>query len=144
MTSHGMKQNLFKEKMTKVLIGFGQSGTFLETASTVDRIPGGITLTASVDFFNIFPNKEYTLIANLIKQNKDETFETHPLKILRTVFSDENVHYHSFDGSGKANGTFNFDFNYTESGDYLVYLQFTDSSGKELDSFYQYFCFVQE
>lgn len=140
MVSIAMKPNPFKEKITAVKLINKETGQFFSTVSNFDFFPGTISLIAVVDFFNVQPNKNYTLSVNVFLDNGTN----YPIHATRIFIPAEQLIATSMDGSGKATGNFEFNLTIEQPCDFYLFFAFIPEGSNEYsDTFYSYHSFLK-
>ena len=118
MVSIAMKSNPFKEKIAGVKLFEADSGEELSTLNNLPRYPIGVPLICSIDFFNIQPETNYTLVVTANFPNG----ESYPVHATNVYIPESNISAPDNEGYGKAAGDFTFDLNLMEKGDVPVIL----------------------
>ena len=79
MVSIAMKPNPFKEKIAGVKLSEADSGEELSTLNKLSSYPTGVALNCSIDFFNIQPETNYTLIPSMLRTSIYQSQAFQPL-----------------------------------------------------------------
>lgn len=136
MVSIAMKSNPFKEKIAGVKLFEVDSGEELSTLNNLPRYPIGVPLICSIDFFNIQPETNYTLVVTANFPNG----ESYPVHATNVYIPESNISAPDNEGYGKAAGDFAFDLTLVEKGDlFLLFSLIKDN--KDTDTFYCYYYF---
>lgn len=136
MVSIAMKPNPFKEKIAGVKLFEADSGEELSTLNNLPRYPIGVPLICSIDFFNIQPETNYTLVVTANFPNG----ESYPVHATNVYIPESNISAPDNEGYGKATGDFAFDLTLVEKGDlFLLFSLIKDN--KDTDTFYCYYYF---
>lgn len=136
MVSIAMKSNPFKEKIAGVKLFEVDSGEELSTLNKLSSYPIGVALNCSIDFFNIQPETNYTLVVTANFPSR-EPYLVHATNVYipkSSILAPDN------EGYGKAAGDFTFDLNLMEKGD-LFLLFALIKGGEATDTFYCYYYF---
>lgn len=136
MVSIAMKPNPFKEKIAGVKLSEADSGEELSTLNNLSSYPTGVALNCSIDFFNIQPETNYTLVVTA----NFPSGESHPFHATNVYIPKSSISAPDNEGYGKAAGDFAFDLTLMEKGD--LFLLFALIKGdKVADTFYCYYYF---
>lgn len=136
MVSIAMKPNPFKEKIAGVKLFEADSGEELSTLNNLPRYPIGVPLICSIDFFNIQPETNYTLVVTANFPNG----KSYPVHATNVYIPESNISAPDNEGYGKAAGDFAFDLTLVEKGDlFLLFSLIKDN--KDTDTFYCYYYF---
>lgn len=136
MVSIAMKPNPFKEKIAAVKLFEADSGEELSTLNKLSSYPTGVALNCSIDFFNIQPETNYTLVVTA----NFPSGESHPFHATNVYIPRSIISAPDNEGYGKAAGNFTFDLTLMEKGD--LFLLFALIKGDEVtDTFYCYYYF---
>lgn len=136
MVSIAMKSNPFKEKIAGVKLFEVDSGEELSTLNKLSSYPIGVALNCSIDFFNIQPETNYTLVvtANFPSGKSYPVHATNVYIPKSSISAPDNEDY------GKAAGDFAFDLTLEEKGDlFLLFALIKDDEAT--DTFYCYYYF---
>ena len=136
MVSIAMKSNPFKEKIAGVKLFEVDSGEELSTLNKLSSYPIGVALNCSIDFFNIQPETNYTLVvtANFPSGKSYPVHATNVYIPKSSISAPDNEDY------GKAAGDVAFDLTLEEKGDlFLLFALIKD--GEATDTFYCYYYF---
>jgi len=131
-----MKSNPFKEKIAGVKLFEVDSGEELSTLNKLSSYPIGVALNCSIDFFNIQPETNYTLVvtANFPSGKSYPVHATNVYIPKSSISAPDNEDY------GKAAGDFAFDLTLEEKGDlFLLFALIKDDEAT--DTFYCYYYF---
>lgn len=138
MVNIPMKPNPFNEKITAVKLINSSTGEFFNTVSSFDFFPGTISLIAVVDFFNVKPNKNYSLSISVHLENGT----SYPIHATRIFIPREQLIAPNLDGFGKATGNFDFNLTIEQPGDFYLFFAFIpEGSTQHSDTFYSYHSF---
>lgn len=136
MVSIATKSNPFKEKIAGVKLFEADSGDELSTLNNLSSYPIGVALNCSIDFFNIQPETNYTLVVTANSPSR-EPYLVHATNV---YIPESNISAPDNEGYGKAAGDFTFDLNLMEKGD-LFLLFALIKGGEATDTFYCYYYF---
>ncbi|HEM5273288.1 TPA: hypothetical protein U1352_000661 [Streptococcus suis] len=140
MVSIPMKSNPFVEKITSVKLINHETGQFFNTVNNFDFFPGTISLVAVVDFFNVYPNKNYTLSVSVFLDNG----ANYPVHATRIFIPSEQLIAISNNGLGKATGNFDFNLTIEQPCDFYLFFAFIpEGSSEHSDTFYSYHSFLK-
>ena len=137
MVSIAMKPNPFKEKIAGVKLFEADSGEELSTLNNLSSYPIGLALNCSIDFFNIQPETNYTLVVTANFPSR-APYPVHATNIYIPAF--EHFRLPIARIMEKHAGDFAFDLTLMEKGD--LFLLFALTKGSEAtDTFYCYYYF---
>ncbi|MDA5504622.1 hypothetical protein [Streptococcus thermophilus] len=136
MVSIAIKPNPFKEKIARVNLFEADSGEELSTLNNLSSYPIDVALNCSIDFFNIQPETNYTLVVTANFPNG----ESYPVHATNIYIPRSSISAPDNEGYGKATGDFTFDLTLEEKGDlFLLFSLIKDN--KDTDTFYCYYYF---
>ncbi|WP_203261828.1 hypothetical protein [Streptococcus uberis] len=143
MTQIKMKENLFRDKISNIIIRRKGIEYANNPVIFVEKFPYELELIIQIDFLNIKPNKNYLLMINQINEEQTNNKNLHVSNI-RTYPEDMLLNNDKI--LGKTVGFFDIKLNIDNPKDVLIHTILIDGDGNSdvLDQSYNYISFIGE